>query len=258
MTRTPEMAGSPGNASREGRGVAWASIFLACVCCIAFGIVLVALRRAERGMPDVASLNAVAGFLFEPLRLPLLGAALLAVGLGVAGLVGRWRQRGLRSRRILAGAGLALGLIAFVAFGQAWGLLCSLHVRSMARDDLRQVGWAMQLYAREHEGLYPPDPRSILADRNIPPQMLRCPTHREDSSHECYTYIAGQWLAADPGSVLLYGKPGCLSVDGAPVLFLDGHVEWLQPYSRVLDLVEQTQQGLAARTAQSAPASAAM
>lgn len=240
-------------------GLAWAAFVLAGVCCIGVALVLTDLARAERGLPRIEWLDAVTGVLFEPLRVPLLVMILLAVVLGIAGVAGRRRESGLGRRRRLAAAGLVLGVVSLAGFQWSWHLLCTLTGRAFVGNELGQVGRALiRYYVPEHAGQYPPDLASTLDDPNIGhihSLMLRCLRHSRDETHECYTYIASQGLADDPRNVLIYGKAGCLSDDAAHVLYVDGRVEWVRPYSRVLDLVEQTRTRLAARAAQSAPAS---
>lgn len=48
----------------------------------------------------------------------------------------------------------------------------------------------------------------------------------------------------DPTNVLMYEKEGAHQNEGANVLFVDAHVEFIKPYGKVKRLVQETKQRL--------------
>jgi len=66
----------------------------------------------------------------------------------------------------------------------------------------------------------------------------------------CYVYITGQTANDDPTNVLVYEKAGCHQNEGGNVLYMDAHVEFVKPYSKVEQLVKETKVRLAAKKGQ--------
>ena len=64
-----------------------------------------------------------------------------------------------------------------------------------------------------------------------------------------YIYIAGQGVINDPRNVLMYEPPENHAGEGANVLFADGHVQFIRPYSEVERLVAETKARIAQRPA---------
>jgi len=100
----------------------------------------------------------------------------------------------------------------------------------VCQSNLRQIGMALQVYAKDNYGRYPPTDNDLtpltpyLQGRGV----LICPT-RISAKVNSYTYHGGyahddssrQILAHDPENILIHSE-------GINVLFLDGHVKWLR------------------------------
>lgn len=104
-------------------------------------------------------------------------------------------------------------------------------------NNLKQVGLACLMYAYEHNGEYPTDlgqlSKYIGGDKNrrlflsswsdIGPGPMSNAMEWTD-----YVYIPGATTSSPPGRVLAYQPPGQHPKSlGANILFVDGHVEWV-------------------------------
>lgn len=237
------------SADQPPQGLARASLILAIVCFVSCGVAAAGLTLIELDIADPPVLGDISAVLVAILGVPLIVSCLVALSLGVAALV-RARRRLVRAGKGLAIAAMLLSITALGLFGAARGAFLRLHVRSIDRTNLHGIGTACRIYAGRHGGQLPPDGEAISAIVGGPvfPKWFRC-WHHSEESRLCYTYIPGQLATDDPRNVIVYGQPGCLSPRAAYVLFLDGRVEWVVPYSHVLDLIEQTKARLAARAA---------
>jgi hypothetical protein len=105
----------------------------------------------------------------------------------------------------------------------------------------------MARYARDADGVFPADFQTLIANSGLDEFDFWCPGGDPESEdpYDCYRYVAGQTTADDPNNVLIYERPGCHEGAGGSVLFLDGRVEFVEPYGRVKDLVRETQGRLA-------------
>lgn len=113
-------------------------------------------------------------------------------------------------------------------------------------------GYCLGVCLSRYQDAYPPDLQAMVAAQCATSEMLTCPAVRGSDPHARYEYIPGPHERR-PGLVLLYERPGHHHSDGGFVLFEDGHVRWVQPYSRVLELVEQTKQQLAGQQVTASP-----
>lgn len=119
--------------------------------------------------------------------------------------------------------------------------------RSLCAANLNGIGQAIYLHANEHDGQFPENLDVLLKAEAIESKMLVCPAsgRKEGDPKPCYAYIAGQTMKSDPKNVLVYDVEAFHGSEGANVLFQDGHVEFVTPYARVAELVEETKQRLA-------------
>jgi prepilin-type processing-associated H-X9-DG protein len=161
----------------------------------------------------------------------------------------RSRQRG------KAIAGTALGLGCFVLWGAGVGALGLLSLqdpkmhakRSICAANLIQIGQAMQKYAARY-GEFPSSFDSLVkGGLNASTFLCPCsslePEDLEDDPHRCYACVPVQGRKLTPKDVLVYEFDHHAG-EGGNVLFGDFHVEWIEPYSKVLERVRQTAQRL--------------
>lgn len=114
-------------------------------------------------------------------------------------------------------------------------------------SNLRAIGQACYMYALNHGDRFPPDFQALVKDENVTAAHFRCPSADvpEGDLNACYVYVAGQSTSDDPTGVLIYEKKRCHGDEGGNVLFVDGHVEFIKPYSRIKGLVDATKERIA-------------
>jgi hypothetical protein len=159
--------------------------------------------------------------------------------------------------------------VGVVGTGLLVGLSCGLCVDFPPLDprvtclvNLADLSNHLYTYASQHRGAVPPDFEALMpSDSSLALQLTnslicqglaRRQAVPEGDLHSSYEYIPGQPLTGDPKNVLVYEKPGHHRHDGGYVLFQDGRVEWLEPYSRLLEAVSQTKQRLAGTESEAA------
>ncbi len=128
----------------------------------------------------------------------------------------------------------------------------------MCASNLRQIGQALALYAADHQGVYPAKLPHLL-ELDITPEIFVCPNSDEDRAptgptlqqtiasvesspkHMSYVYVASNkpTTSLHAAAVLVYEpssnhpvdrtgyEAGWNTVDGANVLFADGHVAFV-------------------------------
>jgi len=99
---------------------------------------------------------------------------------------------------------------------------------SVCQSNLQQIGMALQVYAADHYGRYPPldnDFRPLLPYLQEE-GVLRCPSRPEPTPS--YTFHGGFANDDSPMRVLAHDREDqTVHSEGLNVLFLDGHVKWL-------------------------------
>jgi prepilin-type processing-associated H-X9-DG protein len=107
----------------------------------------------------------------------------------------------------------------------------------------RQIGQALDLYAKEHAGRYPDTLAELLTTQDITPEVFICPSGNGEKApgatpeeqannliapkNLSYIYLGkGLTTSANPDTPILYEDLDNHDDDGANVLFTDGHVEW--------------------------------
>jgi prepilin-type processing-associated H-X9-DG protein len=170
-------------------------------------------------------------------------AALLAVILGIIGIVQTGRRRG----RGFAVAGLVLGflgLFATAALVPSFFRAKEMSNRVLCGSHLRQIGMAMFMYANENRGVYPPGPPELLATQDITPEVFVCPSTdhtpaaRQSNQLQPYNPVPGKTLSyvylgkgmtstAGATTVLVYEPLTNHNKAGINVLFGDGSVEFI-------------------------------
>jgi prepilin-type processing-associated H-X9-DG protein len=122
-----------------------------------------------------------------------------------------------------------------------------LSKRLVCASNLRAIGTSILIYASEQEGQFPNDLQVLVDGGEVMPKQMLCPSSGGNVGDRgwSYVYIPGQTGADDSRNVLAYEKAENHDKEGANVLFLGGHVEFIKPYSRVEQMVAETKQRIA-------------
>lgn len=180
-----------------------------------------------------------------------LAPACLAVAAGLC-WAGLTRDRaGRRSALPVGGLAVALtvGLGAYLTFGDRLTVCSETPYRSICASRLRQVGYALEVYATANGGALPPE-LAYAAPVMLSPESLVCPLSRDKPARLSLPGAIGQWrtiadpahgscsftyvahavplAALPPTAVLAYETTTANhGGDGRNVLFADGHVEFV-------------------------------
>lgn len=104
-----------------------------------------------------------------------------------------------------------------------------LSKRAVSAANLRGIGQACMIYANDNDDRFPPDLDTVVQGGFVTEIQLRAPTDDAWQPGGCsYVYVAGQSMASDPRNVLAYERPDVNDGEGANVLFVDGHVEFMR------------------------------
>jgi hypothetical protein len=208
--------------------------------------------------------------------LPVLG--LVGLILGIVALVKASRRPREYGGQGFAIAGVCLGGVSLLLCVVVLPMLVAIMLpsfskarelarRSVCAANLSGTGMALRMYANVNQGQFPPDVDPLVAGNFAQPAQFLCPTTDENPKyakhtsggtgsytasqpipadlhemlHSCYVYIPGQVEDGNPANVLMYEKKGCHQGEGGNVLFDDYRTEWIEPYSKVEQLVAQTQ-----------------
>jgi prepilin-type processing-associated H-X9-DG protein len=138
------------------------------------------------------------------------------------GLRSHYRGTGIEpSFGAAAGAGVGMGIL-MPALARAK----QQAKRTVSASNLKQLGLVLIMYA-EDQGAFPErleQAKNYFGDSKI----LESPLKPEDFDGPSYIYVAGQKKSTDPDQILVYENPA-FSPKGVNVLFMDGHVEWMEP-----------------------------
>ena len=96
-------------------------------------------------------------------------------------------------------------------------------------DNLRKVGLALYIYAREHDGKFPPKLETLYEERYLADERLMdCPATRKTGTLEDpdYIYTAGLSVKTPSEEALLRDKSKNHPGGGKNVLYLNGAVVW--------------------------------
>jgi prepilin-type processing-associated H-X9-DG protein len=105
-------------------------------------------------------------------------------------------------------------------YGPGGGYRCGTH--------LQQIGLALLLYAKDHEGRYPMRLEDLLVADGLQPDGLTCPLV-SDTVANAFVFVAPGRVADEirNDEIVVHEPPSNHDGDGASALFGDGHVEWL-------------------------------
>jgi prepilin-type processing-associated H-X9-DG protein len=180
----------------------------------------------------------------------ILLAPVLAIIFGIIGIVrtrdGRHAGKGMAITGIsLGGVGLLLALIAIGSslLGPSFSSRGT-SPRVKCAANLKQIGLAMQLYANENKGLYPPRPEDLIMTQDITTEVFICPSTNDTQAtgattqqqaanlsaggHDSYIYLRAGKNSNTPATVVLVYEPlKDHNGAGMNVLFADGHVDFI-------------------------------
>ncbi len=171
----------------------------------------------------------------------------------IFGIIGIARTRdGRHGGKGAAIVGISLGgvglLIAIIAIGDRLIVPRRYPSRGMSNPgkcaaNLRQIGMAMQLYANENKGVYPPRPEDLILTQDITSEVFICPSTTDTKTtgataeqqaanlskggHNSYVYLGAGKGSNTPGNVVLVYEPLKDHGYGMNVLFADGQVDFL-------------------------------
>ena len=188
-----------------------------------------AMMVFQQFWPMATMLAAQANFKLPP-TLPSLGEIIKDMKpmcrsrwVGPDGIYTQYRGPGIEvSLSSIAGASLGAGILLPAMAG----------ARDRARDvagmsNLKQIGLGLMMYAEDHQGDWPANleqAKSYFGSSGIL-ESLRKPKDFEGPS---YVYVGGQPKTTDPRNIVVYENPE-FCTDRINVLFLDGHVEAMDP-----------------------------
>ena len=191
-------------------------------------------------------------------RLPTAAAPLAAVA-GSACLF-PVRRPGRQVHRLLAGAGLLLGLstMSVVAFAPRITVCGEPASRIKCASNLRQIGLGIQMYAAANAGRLPARIEDVLLTQDLTPEVFVCAesddtpargsTKQQQAArlssggHLSYVYVGAGLTKPAPDVVIAFEAPGHHGAGGINVLFGDGRVELIDRVDEV-ELVRRADAG---------------
>ncbi len=127
------------------------------------------------------------------------------------------------SLRDIAGTSFAMGVLM-----PALARVRQLAFRMTSGTNLSGLGKACLIYAHEHNDRYPPNLQVLVDEYDVTPKSLVSKRKADNYESPSYIYVPGQTATGYPDNVLAYEDPG-YCIDGANVLFVDAHVEFMEP-----------------------------
>lgn len=99
----------------------------------------------------------------------------------------------------------------------------------MCANNLREIGLAMYIYAREHEGMFPPKLRTLYDEHYLSDaRLLDCPATKTGGTLESpeYVYVSGSTVRSASLEPLVRDKDENHSQGGRNTLYVNGNVVW--------------------------------
>ncbi|MCZ6683291.1 MAG: hypothetical protein O7B26_08905, partial [Planctomycetota bacterium] len=117
--------------------------------------------------------------------------------------------------------------------------------RTVCAANMRLIGQGMYMHAQD-DSKFPSEVKTLVEDNYCTEKQFVCPSSGKAPGdlNACYEYITGQTPISNPTNVLMYEKKGCHDNEGGNVMFQDGHVRFIKPYSRIEELVKETRERL--------------
>jgi hypothetical protein len=177
-------------------------------------------------------------------------APILAIVLGMIGLRSA-RRRGDAANRKRAMLGIEFGVLGLTVIPVAIAIICGRTTirgtdaaASVNRaSNMRQIGMALVLYAKDNQGRSPPDLATLWRHENLAGWVFVClasndtpapdADHLNSGGHLSFVYT-GRGMG-DPRAVILYENASDNAGVGMNILFGDGQVGWFSlPSARAL------------------------
>lgn len=99
--------------------------------------------------------------------------------------------------------------------------------RVSSASNLRQIGLAMKMHAMDNRMRYPADFDALLNAKYLTPDVFNSPEGDAPGGDYLYLYFNGLTDSSPAEVVVAFDKAAFDQGEGANVLFVDGHVEWL-------------------------------
>lgn len=232
----------------------WTALSVAAVGCCGLFVTLAVLAGLIHPQIPVALIVMIAG------------CPIVAVALGMAA-----QRSAAGPARGARGAAIFGAIVLLLVVGTALLLptLCRSSEqanRVKCASNLRQIGMAMDDYAKTHGGKFPPDLQTLARDSDLTSVAFVCPSSSDipaninkpsdwaeafkpDSHELSYVYVAGGLGPSDVNdqSVLAYENPHNHLDEGMNILFGDFHVEWF-PTKAAAEIIAAHPPGRAATT----------
>ncbi|GEM_PF-1053634 len=125
-------------------------------------------------------------------------------------------------------------------------------------SNLRQIGQAIQLYAVDNQGQYPPDFPTVLRTQQIGAEVFICRSSSDErakgdspqqladqllNGHCSYIYVGRNFTTkTNPQCVVAFEDPANHGLEGSNVLFADGHVKFMMLFD-VASFISALEQG---------------
>ncbi len=141
------------------------------------------------------------------------------------------RQRGRRRTSLLTlwlmGIGLAIPLILLLVPTSGtvprWKAM-----RAVCASHLRTIGQAAMVYANDNDGDFPPALQMLIDNGSCEARHLLSPLSRHVEPACDYSYVTGLTKRDPANWIIAFADPAYRDGDGANVLYLDGHVEYVK------------------------------
>ncbi len=133
---------------------------------------------------------------------------------------------------MIAGGGAAGGAMAAAVLMPALSKARESAKRVASGSQLRQIGMAITMYANDHKGQLPLNLGALVEAKYFPnPQILTSPLADTPGGND-FVYLGSDKLKisqlTSPGMIaVVYDSAALKHGDGTNVLFVDGHVEWV-------------------------------
>ncbi len=129
---------------------------------------------------------------------------------------------------------IVLIVLAIIAILAAMLLPALMRARQQARkakckSQLKMIGLGLHMFASDHEDKFPESLEQLVTLKYLSgEQVLECPSRKGGAPGESdYVYLKGLSLESGPEEPVAFDKKGN-HPDGRNVLFVDGHVQWLE------------------------------
>jgi prepilin-type processing-associated H-X9-DG protein len=120
----------------------------------------------------------------------------------------------------------------------------ALSKRLVSVQNLRGIGVACMVYSQDHDGNFPPDLEALFTEGMLTSRKILV-APQAGGDEPSYTYLPGHRDGSDPRWVVAYEDYPDMDEEGANVLFMDGHVEFVKPLAHVHELVAATKEEMA-------------